>query len=136
MSKSHIGDTKLKILSIIWYISTHGENAYGYRIWKMLTKFHNTLDLRNVYHHLNELERMTLIKRKMAIKTKTAPPQKVYELTSEGENVVTKYCDMYVSWLSRVEKYDKEKDISVSVNRVNGNDEPGAFSPSLQRLPS
>jgi len=136
MSKFRISDTKLKILTIIWYMNTHEEYAYGYKIWKMLSKFHNAPDLRNVYHHLDELERMTLIKYKKMIKTKNAPPQKIYELTDEGVNVVTKHGDVYVNWLLRGEKYDKKGDNHNSTDRINGDDESGAFSPSIQHLSS
>lgn len=136
MPKSHISDTKLKILSIIWYINNHGENAYGYKIWKMLSRFHNTLDLRNVYHHLNELERTNLIRYKSMIKVKNAPPQKVYELTDKGMHVVNKLCDVYMSWLMRVNEYDKKGNSNVSIDRVYGNNESGTAGPSLQHLPS
>lgn len=136
MSKFHISDTKLKILTIIWYISAHGEYAYGYKIWKMLFKFNNTPDLRNVYHHLDELERMALIKYKKVIRTKNTPPQKVYELTDEGINVVARHGDVYMNWLLRGERYDKKGDNHDSIDRINGHDESGAPSPSLQRLSS
>jgi len=57
--KGTTGATKMKILAIINQKSASGEDSYGYCIWKSLKEYFfiylNDSDIRNVYHHLNDL---------------------------------------------------------------------------------
>jgi len=57
--KGTCGATKMKILAIISHCGETKDEAYGYSIWqKLKEKFYiymNDSDIRNVYHHLNDL---------------------------------------------------------------------------------
>jgi DNA-binding PadR family transcriptional regulator len=83
-----IGETKLKILAIIYNNELHGTITYGYDIWKVLMEvFHSYFDqchLRNVYHHLKDLERLGLIRRSPVQTVKDAPKRQPYHLTDKG----------------------------------------------------
>jgi chromosome condensin MukBEF complex kleisin-like MukF subunit len=60
-----IGSTKKKILAIIYKNCKEGEDCYGYSIWQCLKEnfliYLNDCDIRNVYHHLNDLCEMNYI---------------------------------------------------------------------------
>ena len=53
------GATKMKILAIIYNNEQYGKESYGYNIWRSLKDqfyiYMNDNDIRNVYHHLNDL---------------------------------------------------------------------------------
>lgn len=57
--KGTCGATKMKILAIISHNMQNNKESYGYRIWQILQKnfyiYMNDNDIRNVYHHLNDL---------------------------------------------------------------------------------
>ena len=57
--KGTCGATKMKILAIMAYEADIGKMSYGYDIWQRLKdNFYTYMgdnDVRNVYHHLNDL---------------------------------------------------------------------------------
>jgi hypothetical protein len=65
--KGTTGATKMKILSVICYNAKQGVDSYGYNIWQDLKEhfftYMNDNDIRNVYHHLNDLCRLKLLER-------------------------------------------------------------------------
>jgi len=96
-----IGATKLKILAIILHHELSGIPPYGYSIWlTMKDAFHLYLqkeDLRNVYHHLKELNKLGYIDRGEVQFTKGAPGRQPYILTEEGrtlEDRISKYLEI------------------------------------------
>ena len=85
------GETKLKILAIIH----HNGAFHGYNIWTTLKKrFHCYLEdpsLRNVYHHLHDLERLGLVERSLSETNKNAPKNHSYKLTDKGKMLEEKF---------------------------------------------
>jgi threonine synthase len=77
---SRIGRTKLKILSGI----REGYN-YGYSIWRYLSSHGINIKLPTVYQHLNELEKLGLVKLKKRIGL--TRQKAVYVLTKKGEEL-------------------------------------------------
>jgi DNA-binding PadR family transcriptional regulator len=57
--KGTCGATKMKILAVIYSHEQYGKESYGYNIWLCLKEhfytYLNDNDIRNVYHHLNDL---------------------------------------------------------------------------------
>lgn len=57
--KGTCGATKMKILAVISHNRDLGKDSYGYEIWQQLKDnffvYMNDNDIRNVYHHLNDL---------------------------------------------------------------------------------
>lgn len=57
--KGTCGATKMKILAVIYNNEQYGYESYGYNIWQSLKDefytYMNDNDIRNVYHHLNDL---------------------------------------------------------------------------------
>lgn len=57
--KGTCGATKMKILAVIRVHEELGKKSYGYNIWQCLKQnfytYMNDKDIRNVYHHLNDL---------------------------------------------------------------------------------
>lgn len=90
-----IGETKFKILAIIYYNELRGIVTYGYDIWRILKeRFHTYLDdgdLRNVYRHLRDLERFGLIKRGEHQIVKGVPKRQIYYLTEKGKEMKNKF---------------------------------------------
>ena len=86
-----IGETKLKILAVIYYNELHGIDSYGYNIWKTLKKkFRIYLDeryLRDLYHHLKDLNNAGLIKKGIKQPTERAPKRQLYTLTEKGKKL-------------------------------------------------
>jgi len=90
-----IGETKLKILAIIYWNELQGITSYGYNIWKILKKkFHCYLDdryLRNVYSHLKDLNEVGLVKKGEKQPMKDAPKRQLYSLTDKGRQLKQKF---------------------------------------------
>ena len=57
--KGTCGATKMKIMEVISAHEELGKKSYGYNIWQCLKNnfytYMNDNDIRNVYHHLNDL---------------------------------------------------------------------------------
>jgi len=98
-----IGETKLKILAVICFNESRGTGTYGYDIWKVLKEgFHTYFDegnLRNVYRHLKDLERLGLISRGPQQTVKGVPRRQPYSLTEKGRDIKPKFT-RYVELLS------------------------------------
>jgi DNA-binding PadR family transcriptional regulator len=90
-----IGETKLKILAIMYQNELHGITSYGYNIWTVLkSKFHCYLDdryLRNVYRHLKDLNGVGLVKKGTKQPAKGAPRRQLYSLTDKGRQLKQKF---------------------------------------------
>ncbi len=93
--KRAIGDTKLKILAIIRSCQDNGKRPHGYEIWKILQQaFHTYLedkDLRNVYHHLDDLHELKLITKTADEKEGSLLPRQFYSLSDGGEQLQARY---------------------------------------------
>lgn len=90
--KGTCGATKMKILAII---STHeelGKNSYGYNIWQcMKANFYtymNDSDIRNVYHHLNDLCSLGYIKK---CPEGSDDGKQCYRMTDAGKGLKEKF---------------------------------------------
>lgn len=98
MQSKRIGETKLKIIAIIH----HNGTSHGYGIWTFLKeKFHCYLDdksLRNVYHHLDDLKKLGLLKNNSSQNNRNAPQSLQYELTNEGRLLKDKF-NLYLKFL-------------------------------------
>ncbi len=90
-----IGETKLKILAIIYQNELHGTTSYGYNIWATLKKkFHCYIDdrnLRNVYRHLKDLNEVGLVKKGTSQPAENAPKRRLYSLTNNGRLLKQKF---------------------------------------------
>jgi len=90
-----IGETKLKILAIVCFNESRATTTYGYDIWKVLKEgFHVYFDegnLRNVYRHLKDLEKLGLISRRPQQTVKGVPRRQPYSLTEKGTEMKPKF---------------------------------------------
>jgi DNA-binding PadR family transcriptional regulator len=93
-----IGETKFKILAIIFSNEANGKESYGYSIWAVMkTQFHcylEDINLRNIYRHLKDLEKAGLIKKSVKQGAENAPKRQLYSITENGrqlENRLNKY---------------------------------------------
>jgi len=97
-----IGETKFKILAIIYRNNVNQLDSYGYSIWALMkTKFHCYLDganLRNVYRHLKDLEEFGLIEKSAKQSVENAPKRQLYLLTESGRQLKEKF-EMYLQIL-------------------------------------
>jgi DNA-binding PadR family transcriptional regulator len=97
--KGSIGSTKMKIMAIIHYNTKNEKDCYGYGIWQYLKKiFHtylNDCDIRNVYHHLNDLCDMKYLEKKNEFNQDN---RGLYRITSDGLSVEGQY-KLYLSIL-------------------------------------
>jgi DNA-binding PadR family transcriptional regulator len=90
-----IGETKLKILAVIYQNEVRGITSYGYDIWTTLKKkFHCYLDdrnLRNVYRHLKDLNEVGLVRKDANQPAEKAPKRRLYSLTNSGRHMKQKF---------------------------------------------
>lgn len=97
-----IGETKLKILAIIYQNELRGVASYGYNVWAILRKkFHCYLDdrnLRNVYRHLKDLNEVGLVKKGIGRPAENAPKRQLYSLTKNGRQLKQRF-DKYLQIL-------------------------------------
>ena len=90
--KGTCGATKMKILAVISVHEELGKKSYGYNIWQcMKSNFYtymNDSDIRNVYHHLNDLCSLGYI-----IKCPEASDEvkQCYRMTDSGKALKEKY---------------------------------------------
>jgi DNA-binding PadR family transcriptional regulator len=86
-----IGETKFKILAIIYRNNIEGNDSYGYNIWTLMKKrFYCYLDganLRNVYRHLKDLEEAGLIEKSKKQTGRNSPERQLYLLTESGRQL-------------------------------------------------
>ncbi len=90
-----MGETKLKILAIIYYNELQGAASYGYKIWTHLKEefrcYLDNGDLRNVYRHLKDLNKLGLVDRGPEQLAKGAPKRQPYSLTDKGRRLKQKF---------------------------------------------
>jgi DNA-binding PadR family transcriptional regulator len=90
-----IGETKFKILAIIYRNDISGICSYGYSIWAVMkTRFYCYLDegnLRNVYRHLKDLEEAGLIERSKKQTGGNSPERQLYLLTESGRQLKNRF---------------------------------------------
>jgi DNA-binding PadR family transcriptional regulator len=86
--KGSIGETKLKILAILSYNDDSSSPSYGYGIWKTLNeRYYSCLGpgrLRNVYHHLHDLEQRNYIASCSNSSPNDTSERRLYNITQEG----------------------------------------------------
>jgi DNA-binding PadR family transcriptional regulator len=94
-SQGSIGETKFKILAIIYRNNVDGNGSYGYSIWAVMkTRFYCYLDegnLRNVYRHLKDLEEAGLIERSKKQTGGNSPERQLYLLTESGRQLKNRF---------------------------------------------
>jgi hypothetical protein len=90
--KGTCGATKMKILAIISHNEESREESYGYSIWQCLKDnfytYMNDKDIRNVYHHLNDLCGLGYLSRS---KRSEDCPKCFYELTPQAITFEQRY---------------------------------------------
>ena len=90
-----LGETKLKILSIIHHNNLLKKPAYGYQIWTTLRdQFHCYLDFQNVsnvYRHLKDLHEVGLIRKSREQSNLDSPKTQPYTLTEKGRRMKPKF---------------------------------------------
>jgi DNA-binding PadR family transcriptional regulator len=90
-----IGETKFKILAIIYRNNINGSGSYGYSIWAIMKKrfycYLDDADLRNVYRHLKDLEKAGLIEKTQKQTCDNSPERKLYLLTESGRQLKDRF---------------------------------------------
>lgn len=90
--KGTCGATKMKILAVIHSNEQIGDVSYGYNIWQSLKDnfytYMNDNDIRNVYHHLNDLCSLGYIKKCPEASDEI---KQCYRITSSGSGIREKY---------------------------------------------
>ena len=90
--KGTCGATKMKILAIMDLDTGMGKESYGYDIWQRLKgSFYTYMDdndVRNVYHHLNDLCGLGYIAR---CREDEERPKCYYTLTPTGSDLRHRY---------------------------------------------
>lgn len=90
--KGTCGATKMKILAVIHNNEQCGDVSYGYNIWQSLKEnfytYMNDNDIRNVYHHLNDLCSLGYIKK---CPEASDDIKQCYRITSSGSGIKEKY---------------------------------------------
>lgn len=99
-----IGETKFKILAIIYRNDVDGSGSYGYGIWSIMKKrFYCYLDdacLRNIYRHLKDLEEAGLIEKSNKKQAGgNSPERQLYLLTESGRQLKNSF-NKYLQILS------------------------------------
>ena len=90
--KGTCGATKMKILAVIHSNEQSGDVSYGYNIWQSLKDnfytYMNDNDIRNVYHHLNDLCSLGYIRK---CPEASDDIKQCYRITSSGSGIQEKY---------------------------------------------
>lgn len=90
--KGTCGATKLKILALIYNNEQYGKESYGYNIWQSLKEefytYMNDNDIRNVYHHLNDLCALGYIRK---CPEGSDDIRQCYRITQSGVNLEEKF---------------------------------------------
>ena len=107
--KGTVGTTKMKIMAIICHNCDLGEESYGYNLWQSLKgHFHIYLqesDVRNVYHHLRELNELGYLERRENIRD-DPNTRCLYTLTEKGRGLESRFSP-YLEIVKRRTKPDK-----------------------------
>jgi DNA-binding PadR family transcriptional regulator len=86
------GATKMKILAVMCHNHECDLDSYGYNIWQDLKEyFHiymNDNDIRNIYHHLNDLKTLGYIDK---CEYESDDPRCFYRITSQGLEIKNRY---------------------------------------------
>jgi hypothetical protein len=86
------GATKMKILAVIQNNEHLGNLSYGYNIWQSLKEnfytYMNDNDIRNVYHHLNDLCSLGYIRK---CPDTSDEIKQCYRITAQGTGIEEKY---------------------------------------------
>lgn len=100
--RGSIGETKLKVMAILHHEERVGVTSYGYGIWKVMKeRYHSCLSedgLRNIYHHLEDLNDLGLIRKVSIQSVKGTPRRRVYRLTEKGRDLQNKFA-RYLDYL-------------------------------------
>jgi len=103
-----IGKTKLMMLAIIYHLEKQREKPYGYAIWQILkTVFKSHLkptDIRNIYHHLQDLTKMEYLRKGEMQTVKGFPDRQIYVLTEKGRKITETKCKEHLEVLSKVKR--------------------------------
>ena len=90
--KGTCGATKMKILALIYNNEQFGQESYGYNIWQSLKDefytYMNDNDIRNVYHHLNDLCSLGYIRK---CPEGSDDIKQCYRITQSGINIEEKF---------------------------------------------
>ena len=90
--KGTCGATKMKILAVIYNNEQYGQESYGYNIWQNLKNefytYLNDNDIRNVYHHLNDLCTLGYIQK---CPEGSDDIKQCYRITQSGVNIEEKF---------------------------------------------
>jgi DNA-binding PadR family transcriptional regulator len=90
--KGTCGATKMKILAVISVHEELGKKSYGYNIWQCLKKnfytYMNEKDIRNVYHHLNDLVTLGYIQK---CPEASDDIKQCYKITDAGNGLKEKF---------------------------------------------
>jgi DNA-binding PadR family transcriptional regulator len=90
-----IGETKFKILAIIYRNTVDGNGSYGYSIWTSMKKrlycYLDDANLRNVYRHLKDLEEAGLIEKSQKQTGRNSPERQLYLLTESGRQLKNRF---------------------------------------------
>ena len=90
--KGTCGATKMKILAVIYTHQQLDKKSYGYNIWLCLKNnfyvYINYGDIRNVYHHLNDLLRLGYI---IKCPEMSDEVKQCYKITEEGTGLKLRF---------------------------------------------
>ena len=90
--KGTCGATKMKILAVIYTHQRLGKLSYGYNIWLCLKNnfyvYMNDSDIRNVYHHLNDLSKLGYIAKCPGA---SIDVKQCYMITEEGNELKSRF---------------------------------------------
>lgn len=93
--RGSIGETKLKILAILSHNDACQSPSYGYSVWKTLNEQYLSClgedGLRNVYHHLQDLQDQNLITNYQNQTLPDKPERQLYHLTDKAQTLKTQY---------------------------------------------
>lgn len=106
--RGSIGKTKLMMLAIIYHLEEKREKPYGYVIWQILKRVFKSYlkpaDIRNIYHHLQDLTRMEYLERRETQTAKGVPDRQIYILTEKGRKIAETKCREHLQVLAEMEK--------------------------------
>jgi len=90
--KGTCGSTKMKILAVMYNNNERGETSYGYNVWQILKNqlytYMNDTDIRNVYHHLNDLCSLGYIRK---CPESSDNIKQCYQITDKGIELQERY---------------------------------------------
>ena len=106
--KGSIGKTKLMMLAIIYHLEKQKQRPYGYVIWQILKRVFKSYlkptDIRNIYHHLQDLTKMEYLEKKEIETVKGFPDRQIYILTEKGRKITETKCREHLKVLNETKK--------------------------------